>query len=151
MAEHPNAPRCHHVRTNGIRCGSPAMRNRKICYYHNVSAKPKNSRADLPLLEDGAAIQLGIANILRMLMMGAIEYRAAALMLDGHRLALRNLRNMHSPYYKDVVTVDPYEDPENAGLVAEPVTYDQQEKLAADGAFDVEDGAPTSTPSFGDR
>jgi hypothetical protein len=137
MSLHPNAPRCQHVRTNGVRCGSPAMRNRKICYYHHrTTSKPKTTRADMPSLEDGNAIQLGIANVLRQLMMGTIEYRAAYLMLYGYRLALRNLRNMHTPYYKDVITVDPYEDPDNAGLVSEPVTYDQQEELTAEGAFD---------------
>src|SRR5579863_7113406 len=100
MSEHPNAPRCQHVRTNGIRCGSPCLRNRKLCYYHHrTSARPRATRVEMPSLEDGDAIQLGIANVLRPIMLGTMEYRAAYLMLYGYRLALRNLRNLDADHY----------------------------------------------------
>src|SRR4051812_48339296 len=101
---HPNAPQCHHVHTNGIRCGSPALRNQTLCYYHHKAKNQRDwVRAELPCLEDGNAIQLGIAQVMRQIMIGAIEYRAAHLMLEGFRLALRNLKNMHTPYARDVI------------------------------------------------
>jgi hypothetical protein len=117
------------------------MRNRKLCYFHHRATdnKVRITRNELPNLEDGAAIQLGIARIMQQLMSGVIEYRAAQFMLDAYRLAFRNLKNLNSePCDKTkIVTVDPYEDPENAGLVNEPATYDQQEELTTRGAFDT--------------
>lgn len=137
MAEHPNAPRCHHVRTNGLRCGSPAMRNQKLCYFHKRAQNPSQaSRTEMPNLEDGNAIQLGIATIMRQLMMGGIEYRAAQLMIDSYRLALRNLKNLstESCWKEKVITVDPAFDSQNAGAATEPLTAkelkDFEEELA---------------------
>ena len=28
------APRCRHVKVNGTQCGSPAVRSKSFCYYH---------------------------------------------------------------------------------------------------------------------
>ena len=29
------APRCRHIKANGTQCGSPALRNKKFCFYHH--------------------------------------------------------------------------------------------------------------------
>ena len=148
MAEHPNSPRCHHVRTNGLRCGSPAMRNNKHCYYHRQTlGSPRNPRrAELTNLEDGNAIQLAIAHLDRQIDMGTIEYRAAHIKADLYRLALRNLKNMNPDpcNQKDVVTFDPALDDANTStaepipaepITTEPLTYDQELDLIEEGTL----------------
>ena len=119
---------CHHVHTNGVRCGSPAMRNRNQCFYHlRTSAKPQARPQDLPSLEDGNAIQLGIAQVIRRLLTYDIEYQAANSLLYAYKLAIFNLRNTKGePADGNVVTIDPVSDPENAADVTEPITAMQQ-------------------------
>jgi hypothetical protein len=128
----------------------------------------------MPLLEDGNAIQLGIASVIRRVLMYDIEYRAAQVLLNAYKLALFNLKNVHNePWHNDVVTVDPASDPENAGAATEPCTYEEQQELAVDlaagapsvarlspqvGTEDAENenlesknaGAPPLSPAFGD-
>jgi hypothetical protein len=31
----PNIPQCQHIKLNGVRCGSPALRGKDLCYFHN--------------------------------------------------------------------------------------------------------------------
>jgi|SRR5580700_9792085 hypothetical protein len=30
-----NVPRCQHIKVNGTQCGSPALRNRRLCFFHD--------------------------------------------------------------------------------------------------------------------
>src|SRR4051812_44846692 len=94
MAIAAHIHQCHHVYTNGTRCGSPAMRARNHCFYHlHTTARPQARPTDLPSLEDGDAIQLGIAQVIRRVIMCDIEYKAAAVLLYGYKLAIFNLKN----------------------------------------------------------
>jgi hypothetical protein len=35
MASYPvEIRRCRHIRTNGTQCGSPALKKKRFCYYH---------------------------------------------------------------------------------------------------------------------
>jgi len=61
-----SVPQCRHTKTNGLRCGSPAMRNHSFCYYHSSlrthqrrasSAEAREQPIQLPPLEDAHAIQ----------------------------------------------------------------------------------------------
>lgn len=138
MAEHPNAPRCHHVRTNGLRCGSPAMRNHKLCYYHKKTSGPQPMpKAVLPNLEDGNAVQLAIAHVARQIVSGTIEYRAAHLLIDAYRLALRNLKNMDHRVVSqgNQVTIDEdMEDLDNSHTT-EPITSDEELDMMDEGTL----------------
>lgn len=29
-------PTCHHIKANGVRCGSPALRQRRLCHFHQL-------------------------------------------------------------------------------------------------------------------
>src|SRR4051812_19874276 len=53
------APRCCHVKANGLRCGSPALPPNVFCYSHD---KGQNSAADdtPPPLEDGNGVQFAL-------------------------------------------------------------------------------------------
>lgn len=116
---------CHHVKINGVRCGSPALRGHQLCYFHqNWRADARSNRqaqiADgtarnsaeavpdalpdsLPLLEDANAIQCAIFNTLRELRAGRLDHRTAALMLYGLQTASANLRHVSlNPTWEDV-------------------------------------------------
>ena len=112
---------CHHIKINGVRCGSPALRGHQLCYFHqNWRADAKSNRQaqiadgtarnsveaisdDLPLLEDANAIQCAIFNTLRELRAGRLDHRTAALMLYGLQTASANLRHVSlNPTWEDV-------------------------------------------------
>ena len=59
LARAEKAPRCCHIKINGLRCGSPALRANVLCYFHD---KWLNSAADdiLPPLEDGNGVQFSL-------------------------------------------------------------------------------------------
>jgi hypothetical protein len=130
-----NIPKCHHVRTDGIRCGSPSMRGRNHCFYHlRTTAIPPSRPKDMPNLEDGLAIQHGIAQVIRRLLCYDLDYKAAYCLLHAYKLALWNLKNCRLPdaFWDQVVTADPASDPENAGDATEPTCHrDIHEQLEA--------------------
>ncbi|HYL12777.1 MAG TPA: hypothetical protein VEV41_07065 [Terriglobales bacterium] len=35
MSQSVEIPRCQHIEVNGLQCGSPALRTKKSCYFHN--------------------------------------------------------------------------------------------------------------------
>ncbi|MBI2678271.1 MAG: hypothetical protein HYX28_05780 [Candidatus Koribacter versatilis] len=53
------APRCCHIKTNGLPCRSPALRGNVLCFFHD---KWLNHAADdiLPPLEDGNGVQFAL-------------------------------------------------------------------------------------------
>jgi len=40
-----SVPTCQHLKVNGIRCGCPALRNRRFCYFHDESRKRQRASA----------------------------------------------------------------------------------------------------------
>src|SRR4051794_12941489 len=60
------APRCCHIKTNGLHCGSPALRSNVLCYFHD---KWLNNVADdlLPPLEDGNGVQFALMYVVNLL------------------------------------------------------------------------------------
>jgi hypothetical protein len=109
-----NAPRCQHIRTSGIQCGSPAQRNKNYCYYHqrwrpvdiNLSQPGKRAVFTIPILEDAHSIQLSIAQVMHQLMDKTIDAKTAGLMLYALQIASANLRqlNAETPQPSQVVT-----------------------------------------------
>ena len=111
-------PRCKHVKVNGARCESPALREQAYCYYHyrarqrepsvplNPKAKepaaveegpltaevPLRPPSDLFLLEDANAIQCAVEWVLRRILDGSLEHRRAALLLHGLQIASANIK-----------------------------------------------------------
>jgi hypothetical protein len=53
------APRCCHIRPNGLRCGSPALRRNVYCFFHynHLNASDDNT---FPPFEDGNGIQVAL-------------------------------------------------------------------------------------------
>jgi hypothetical protein len=42
-------PECEHIKSNGIRCGSPAMRGAKLCFFHHPAAREAHRLKQLTL------------------------------------------------------------------------------------------------------
>jgi len=99
-----NVPRCQHVKINGTQCGCPALRRRRMCFFHVrcqdqrkriVSDQFKQARFIMPILEDANAIQLALMEIMQLLAMGQMDHKTAGLMLYALQTASVNLRNTH--------------------------------------------------------
>lgn len=46
-------PQCRQVKKDGVRCGSPALRGKKLCYFH---ARPQPAVPDVPDPSDAMAV-----------------------------------------------------------------------------------------------
>ena len=117
--------RCQHIKVDGVQCGSPALRDNRRCYFHDrwnrVEANVKSGRslgdAGLPPLEDANSIQLALAEVMRLSIMGHIEYRVFALLLRALRIASANLKHLSPTPEPTHMVIDP-ESVENRPLGA---------------------------------
>jgi hypothetical protein len=92
------------LKVNGSQCGSPALRSRRHCFFHNrmLDGKkrfaPENQIKPRPLfsiclLEDANAVQVALMQVLQLLGSGQMDHKTAGLMLYGLQTASANLRN----------------------------------------------------------
>jgi hypothetical protein len=97
-----DVPRCQHVKMNGTQCGSPALRRRRHCFFHErirrervkIAADLSAQRLfDLPLLEDANSVQMALMKVIQMLGAGRLDHKTAGLMLYALQTASVNLRN----------------------------------------------------------
>src|SRR5882762_4055616 len=114
----PTIARCQHVKVNGVQCGSPALKNRKLCHFHQRwqqgriqlnANKSRRSRAslDLPILEDANSIQVALMQGMRLLLTNQVDHRTAALLFYALQTASSNLsRTTFEPRPQQVV-IDP--------------------------------------------
>jgi hypothetical protein len=88
-------PRCQHIKDDGIRCGSPAMRQRKLCYFHERQ-KVRSKKLEIPLLEEKISIQIAITRVCQALANGELDPKTASALLYGLQTAASNIS--HMPY-----------------------------------------------------
>jgi hypothetical protein len=102
-------------KVNGTQCGSAALCDSKLCYYHvryhwpELDALPDNNewRKTLPTLEDANSIQVALANVMERLIMLEIDHKTAALMLYALQTASMNLsRTSLEPALPTQVVID---------------------------------------------
>jgi hypothetical protein len=127
------APRCQHVKVSGTQCGSPALRNKTLCFFHQQNRPlPIECYADiewatgeiyLPALEDAHSIQTVIRQVIQMTMQKRIERKTASLLLYGLQIASSNLKRIdqEKPQPDEVVT-----DPEDLSPTTEEKAQDNQ-------------------------
>ena len=93
--------RCQHIKVNGTQCRSPALRDQQCCYFHtrwrhmntNILAHGNETGpVTLPTLEDANSIQVGLAEVMRLLVTSLIDHRTAALLLQALRTAALNVK-----------------------------------------------------------
>jgi hypothetical protein len=97
-----NVPRCQHIKMNGTQCGSPRLRWRRLCFFHDRIQRERakiakdmtaQRRFDLPLREDANSVQVALMKVMQMLGSGRMDHRTAGLMLYALQTASVNLRN----------------------------------------------------------
>lgn len=103
MSSHA-APRCRHIKVNGTQCGSPALRNKNFCFYHQENRPlPVECYADdeystgtitLPYFEDAHALQAVIRQVVQLVLQKRIERKTADLLLYALQIASSNLKRM---------------------------------------------------------
>jgi len=107
-----DVPLCQHVKPDGSRCGTPAIRNHKYCYHHTTVRKlvPKTTvhglltsgttgepyvAFELPFLETPEAIQIGFMQLIHGVGTGLMEPKRARMILSALYGAAANLREMN--------------------------------------------------------
>src|SRR2546421_134690 len=104
---------CEHVRLSGQRCGSPALRGEKHCYFHDYNFNPRYQfHGNIPLPEDASSIQVGLSRVIRNLEAEPASSKNYALMLYALQTASANLKRVR----------------EEAAIVAETVAETQKAK-----------------------
>lgn len=108
--------RCQHIKVNGIQCGSPAKRDEKYCYFHeearvecrqiNLSVTEPGT-IKLPTLEDANSIQLGLVEVMRLLVTHQIDHKIASLLLRALRTAATNVKFLSVEPPPTQVVIDP--------------------------------------------
>jgi hypothetical protein len=133
---------CRHIKTNGQRCGCPALRDHAFCYFHRTIAlshpkpapepptilHPLDGRdpqvasqptLNLPPLEDREAIQLATSMVIGALARNTLDTKRAVTLLYGLQVASANARNL-SPL------------PDRGYLVTETTITSTGEEIAPD-------------------
>jgi hypothetical protein len=86
---------CTHIKVNGIRCGSPALRKEVFCYFHQrmirgVRTPPKSRLHPIANFEDAQAIQASLMEVVNALVRNYIDVPRARLILRALSIAARN-------------------------------------------------------------
>jgi hypothetical protein len=126
------ALRCRHIKVNGTQCGSPALRKKNFCFYHQQNRpllvdcfyNPEEyatGEINLPVFEDAHSIQSVIRQVMQMVLQKRLEQKTASLMLYALQIASSNLKRMEleKPQPEQVV-VDTDLDPVTEARIAVP-------------------------------
>ena len=113
------APRCQHIKVSGTQCGSPALRQKSFCFYHQQNRPLKvdcyykpdeysTGEIDLPPFEDAHSIQTVIRQVVQMVLQQRLERKTASLLLYAIQIASSSLKRMdqEKPQPAEVV-IDP--------------------------------------------
>jgi hypothetical protein len=134
------APRCRHIKASGTQCGSPALRNKNFCFYHQQvrpltvecysEGEYATGEIDLPVFEDAHSLQTVIRQVVQMVLQKRIERKTASLLLYALQIASSNLKRMEleKPQPDQVVTDVETMDPDSQTPIASALsaTHDQQ-------------------------
>ena len=95
MAANPNTRTCSHIKVNGVRCGSPSLRQEVFCYFHQrmirgVRTPPKSRLHPIANFEDAQAIQASLMEVVNALVRNHIDVARARLILRALSIAVRN-------------------------------------------------------------
>ncbi|HKM48238.1 MAG TPA: hypothetical protein VJX69_11655 [Terriglobales bacterium] len=106
MASYPiEIRRCRHIKTNGTQCGSPALKGKGLCFYHEQNQprevelyldgeRYSDGSMVLPVFEDAHSIQTVIRQVVQLMLSRRIEHKDAGLLLYALQIASGNLKMM---------------------------------------------------------
>ena len=161
MASYPiEIRRCRHVKTNGTQCGSPALKSKELCFYHEQN-RPQpvelyldgerycDSQIVLPVFEDAHSIQTVIRQVVQLMLTRRIERKDAGLLLYALQIASGNLKTMQAEKAKPTqVVVEPDKAAETPlGMTpwsASGQGYDPEEAEGEESEAENSPAAPTS-------
>ena len=120
MASYPiEIRRCRHVKTNGTQCGSPALKAKELCYYHEQNRpqpvelyidgeRYSDSQIVLPVFEDAHSIQTVIRQVVQLMLSRRIDRKDAGVLLYALQIASSNLKTMQAEKAKPTqIVVEP--------------------------------------------
>ncbi|MGH9643408.1 MAG: hypothetical protein ACRD3Q_13415 [Terriglobales bacterium] len=81
------------MRLRGKECLAPARRGTKYCLFHEAEHKDEE-KLTFPPIEDGASVAVATDQVIKALKHDIIDYRRAALLFSGLRLARINLKQL---------------------------------------------------------
>jgi len=95
MSINPYVKICAHVRVTGTQCGSPALRDKEFCYFHQrmIRGVPTPRRArihPMALIETGESIQVALMETINAIVRNQIDLRRADLILKALHIAVKN-------------------------------------------------------------
>jgi hypothetical protein len=89
------APRCQHIKADGVRCGSPALKHKNFCHFHHQLRIPKrNPISYLPPLEDANGVQCAIMQVAHAVLHKQIDRLTANTLLYALQTAASNLKRV---------------------------------------------------------
>lgn len=98
---------CQHIKTNGVRCGSPALRERAFCFYHYETRRYRFG-VYIPPLEDADAIQAALTDLARAVADTTYDLKRASLLAYILQTASANARHIliDAPGFRDRIVRD---------------------------------------------
>jgi hypothetical protein len=83
---------CRFIKSNGLKCQSPAMRGSQFCYFHGRTriyvARPRaREPLQLPALQDLAAIHVALNEVFQALASGNLDTKRAANLFQALQMA----------------------------------------------------------------
>ena len=97
LTQADQAPRCVHVKPNGMRCGSPAMHGEPWCFFHDRWYNQPYEDT-FPPLEDGNGVQLALMQVVERLRRetfraGGLDPRLVKPLIFALKVAGQNARH----------------------------------------------------------
>lgn len=140
MPVHPSVTICTHIKVNGVQCGSPTLRGEQFCYFHQrmirgVKIPPQQRLHPVALVEDSAAIQASLMEVINALCRNTIDFRRADLILKALYIAVKNANSMHFSNRSDAVAEVPnFPTPEPVSAPAVPAVVAEEAPSVIDAA-----------------
>jgi hypothetical protein len=161
MASYPTEiRRCRHLKTNGTQCGSPALKGKELCFYHEQNQpravelymdgeRYSDGSLVLPVFEDAHAIQTVIRQVVQLMLTRRIERKDAGLLLYAMQIASGNLKLMQAEKAKPTqVVVEPDKATETPlGMTPWSASGQGHDRDEAEGGEGEEQSSPAPPPS----
>jgi hypothetical protein len=95
----PHVKLCSHIKVTGVRCGSPALREKEFCYFHQrmlrgIHTPPEARLHPVALIENEEAIQSSLMELINAIARNSIDLRRADLILKALHIAVKNSRRV---------------------------------------------------------
>jgi hypothetical protein len=160
MATYPiEIRRCRHVKTKGTQCGSPALKGKELCFFHEQNQprevelyidgeRYSDGTMVMPVFEDAHAIQTVIRQVVQLMLARRIDRKDAGLLLYALQIASGNLKLMQAEKAKPTqVVVEPEKAAETPlGMTPWSATGQGHDRDEAEGGETEAQDSPAPSP-----